>query len=179
MSLSVLILPGIGNSGPSHWQTLWESENPHFKRVEQRDWDHPVCQEWVAQLEQAVAQSGAQTILVAHSLACLVVAHWAASTQLSIAGAMLVAVPDPGGANFPAEAVGFSATPDTVFAFPSLVVASTNDPYGSFDYVQDRVRVWGSQLVNIGEAGHINAQSNLGNWREGFDLLQTLMNDKA
>lgn len=172
MSVSVLILPGIGNSGPQHWQTLWEAANPHFKRVQQHNWDHPICEEWVAQLEKSVRLSGDQTVLVAHSLACLVVAHWAASTQLSIAGAMLVAVPDPGSPNFPMEAIGFSTTPDSPFAFPGIVVASTNDPYGSFEYAQDRARAWGSQLVNIGDAGHINAQSNLGDWPEGFALLQ-------
>lgn len=103
MSQTVLVLPGIGNSGPHHWQTLWESEYPHFRRVEQSDWNHPVCEEWVAALEQAVEHSGDQTILVAHSLACLVVAQWAASTNRTIAGALLVAVPDPEGSDFPSE----------------------------------------------------------------------------
>jgi uncharacterized protein len=33
----VLILPGLDNSGPEHWQTHWQKQNPHFVRVEQRD----------------------------------------------------------------------------------------------------------------------------------------------
>ena len=27
-ALAVLIVPGIGNSGPQHWQTLWERQHP-------------------------------------------------------------------------------------------------------------------------------------------------------
>lgn len=78
MSVSVLILPGIGNSGPQHWQTLWQNSHPDFVRVEQRDWDRPVCAEWVAALDAAVRAAGPQAVLVAHSLGCLAVAHWAA-----------------------------------------------------------------------------------------------------
>lgn len=74
---SVLILPGIGNSGPDHWQSLWEKANSSFVRVQQRNWDHPVCNEWLEALENAVARAGANTVLVAHSLACALVAHWA------------------------------------------------------------------------------------------------------
>jgi uncharacterized protein len=133
-----------------------------------------VCEEWVSALEQAVKRSGKETILVAHSLACLVVDHWVASTTHPIAAAMLVAVPDPEGSHFPAEATGFRTTPKP-FAFRSIVVASTNDPYACFEYAQNRAATWGSQLVNIGDAGHINGDSNLGNWPEGFQLLQMLL----
>src|SRR3954470_22488286 len=94
-SRKILILPGHGGSGPRHWQTLWEAAHPSFRRVEQRDWLHPVCSEWVGKLEDAVAASGPDTVLVAHSLACLLVAHWAAASALPVSAALLVAVPDP------------------------------------------------------------------------------------
>src|ERR1019366_5932878 len=97
----VLILPGINNSGPRHWQTLWEKAHRGFRRVPERDWAHPVCQEWVASLETAVRAAGPQTILVAHSLACLQVVHWAARTHLKVQGALLVAPPDPKKKAFP------------------------------------------------------------------------------
>ncbi|MHB8211004.1 MAG: alpha/beta hydrolase [Acidithiobacillus sp.] len=47
MSTRALILPGIGNSSSEHWQSLWERANSSFLRVEQRDWERPVCEEWV------------------------------------------------------------------------------------------------------------------------------------
>jgi uncharacterized protein len=173
MQRPVLIVPGIYNSGPEHWQSLWENIH-HFQRVIQRDWDYPVCAEWVATLEQAIAETGPDTLIAAHSLGCLAVAHWAASTQLTIQGALLVAVPDPAGPDFPSDAVGFAAVPLKTFPFKSIVVASSDDPYGSLAHSERCASAWGSQWINIGAAGHINGSSGLGDWPEGYRLLETL-----
>lgn len=174
MSSIVLTFPGIGNSGPAHWQTLWERANPDFVRIVQRDWDRPVCEEWVAALENTVQRLGPSVVIVAHSLACLAVAHWAAKAHSPIKAALLVAVPDPEGENFPAEALGFSPLPRQALDFPSVVVASTDDPYGSLSHAQSCAAAWGSRLVNIGAAGHINAGSGLGSWPAGYALLEQL-----
>ena len=125
MPTPVLILPGIGNSGPQHWQTLWERRYPHFQRVNQRDWVRPVCDEWVGVLDAAVMACPSAPVLVAHSLACLLVAHWASRSTNAIHGALLVAIPDPDDPGFPADARGFSPVPLRPFPFPSIVVAST------------------------------------------------------
>ena len=174
MNTIVLILPGIGNSGPEHWQSHWETSNPSFVRVEQRDWDHPVCSEWLDVLEKTVARAGANAVVVAHSLACALVAHWAAKTNLRIKRALLVALPNPDGLNFPKEAVGFSPLPLKSLTFPSIVVVSTNDPYESVEFARSAASAWGSRFVNIGPAGHINSTSGLGEWNEGFLLLQQI-----
>ena len=169
---SIFILPGIGNSGDGHWQTHWQELLPRTQRVEQQDWDHPVCSVWVTALEAAVRGSEPNIVLVAHSLACLQLAHWATSTRCRVRGALLVAVPDPEGAAFPREeAIGFSPLPLERFAFPSIVVASSNDPYGSIDHARRCAGAWGSRLVEIGPAGHINAGSGLGDWPQGQALL--------
>lgn len=174
MSSTVLTFPGIGGSGPRHWQSLWEQTHPEFVRVPQRDWDHPVCEEWVAVLEHTVQSSGSPVVVVAHSLACLAVAHWAARAHAPIKAALLVAVPDPERPSFPAEAVGFTPLTRERFAFPSIVVASTDDPYGSLAHARACAVAWGSRLLNIGAAGHINASSGLGVWPEGLALLRQL-----
>jgi predicted alpha/beta hydrolase family esterase len=182
MPSPVLIFPGFGNSGPEHWQSLWESTNPDFVRVPQRDFDHPVCEEWASVLEDSVRRLGPSVVVVAHSLGCLAVAHWALNHKAAsgktahspIKGALLVALPDPNGPNFPAQALGFSPLPQGPFSFPSTVVASSNDPYGSQAFVQTHASAWGSRVVNLGAAGHINAASGLGTWMEGFSLLQQL-----
>ena len=173
--MNVLILPGFGGSGPEHWQSLWEMENPSFRRVVQRDWERPVLSEWVETLEKAVRASGPETVLVAHSLACLLVAHWAASSTLLVHGALLVAVPDPASPVFPKEAVGFTPVPRYALPFESIIVASTDDPYGSVDYAHRCASTWGSRLAAIGAVGHINSASGLGDWPDGFKLLQTLL----
>ena len=174
MSSTVLICPGIGNSGPQHWQSLWEQSNPAFIRISQGNWDTPVCEEWEASLERAVQQTGASVVVVAHSLACLTVAHWAAKRHSPITAALLVAVPDPDGPSFPVEAIGFSPVPKQEFSFPSIVVASTDDQYGSLAHAQACASAWGSRVVNIGAAGHINVRSGFGEWLEGYELLQQL-----
>jgi predicted alpha/beta hydrolase family esterase len=174
LSATVLILPGIGNSGPLHWQSIWEQSHPEFVRVQQRDWDNPVCEEWVAVIEEAVKRAGPDAVLVAHSLACLAVAHWAAKPHSPIKAALLVAVPNCEGPNFPVEARGFSETPTQPFSFQSTVVVSDNDPYGSPERSKQLAAAWGSRVVHIGSCGHINANSGLGAWPEGYELLYQL-----
>jgi uncharacterized protein len=174
MKTKGLILPGFGDSGPGHWQSLWGKASPSFVRVQQRDWGNPVCDEWLGVLEKSVADTGGQCVLVAHSLACLLVAHWAMKAGLTVKGALLVAPPDPNGAGFPESAIGFSRFPRKPFPFASIVVASTSDPFGSVGFAQDCAAAWGSRFVSIGPAGHINSESGLGEWAEGMALFRQL-----
>jgi hypothetical protein len=173
----VLIIPGMGNSGPQHWQSRWEATHPSFRRVMQRDWERPLYREWLEALDATVADTGPDTILVAHSLGCLLVTHWAAQTRQRIRAALLVAVPDPLGPNFPRAATGFAPVPLTPLPFPSLVVASTDDPYGDPAHAAHCAQVWGSRFINVGAHGHLNAESNLGDWPQGFALFQSLLDD--
>lgn len=175
MNTNVLVLPGIGGSGLQHWQTRWELLQPSFTRVVQKDWETPHCSDWVQVLEKAVSAVGPDAVLVAHSLGCLLVAHWAAQTALTIRGALLVAAPDPDGPCFPAGAREFAHFPLQQLPFESIVVASSNDPFGSVDFLGRCAEQWGSRLVVIGEAGHVNAESGLGVWSEGFEILKTLL----
>ena len=168
----VLVLPGIGNSGPQHWQTLWELRHPDWQRVNLGHWDSPACDDWVQALDVAVQACPFPPVLVAHSLACLLVAHWAHRSILVTKGAFLVAVPDPKSPTFPATARGFVALPKGPFAFRSLVVASANDPFGSLAHAKQCAEAWRSTFVDIGQAGHINADSGYGEWKEGYALLQ-------
>lgn len=171
----VLVLPGLGNSGPRHWQTLWGLRHPTWQRVNLRDWDSPACDDWVRALDVAVKACPSPPLLVAHSLACLLVAHWAHRSVLVPKGAFLVAVPDPQSASFPATARGFVQVPMEPFAFRTLVVASTNDSFGSLAHAKHCAIAWGSGFVDIGQAGHINADSGHGEWEEGYALLQRLL----
>ncbi|MFT4184927.1 MAG: alpha/beta hydrolase, partial [Rhizobium sp.] len=56
--------------------------------------------------------------------------------------------------------------------FPSLLVASTDDPYGPSGYAKESACIWGSELVDVGPLGHINAASGLGDWPEGQALFR-------
>ena len=176
---AILMVPGWSGSGPSHWQTLWERQHPEYRRVEQRNWQNVYRPEWVARLEQAVLSVSGDVVLVAHSLGCLAVAWWAATRGCAwrrVEGAMLVAPPDllssPGA--LPALA-SFTPVPRNPLRFPSVVVASRNDPYATFDAAADLAGAWGSTLIDAGAAGHINTDSGHGAWPEGRLYLEQLI----
>ncbi|MCG2579051.1 alpha/beta hydrolase [Dechloromonas sp. XY25] len=172
----VLILPGLGDSGPAHWQSIWEASGPSFRRVVQRDWDHPQLAEWVATLQQHVAACETPPVLVAHSLACSLVAHWSREFGQHARGALLVSPSDvESPSHTPPEVRGFSPVPNMRFPFPSTVVASTDDPYVDIGRAEHFAQCWGSRFVVIPGAGHINAESGLGAWPEGMALLQELL----
>ena len=101
MPTSVLIVPGWGDSGPEHWQTLWERADPSFRRVRQRDWEYPIRAEWVAALEREILAVEGPVVLAAHSLGCIAVAHCACGSSLPIHAALLVAPPDVEHPDFP------------------------------------------------------------------------------
>jgi uncharacterized protein len=174
MNPTVLILPGYGDSGPGHWQTRWEETHEGFVRVQQRDWNRPACTEWVNTLEESVSRASPDIVLVAHSLGCLLVPHWTAQTARRIKGALLVAPPDPDGPSYPEQAVGFEHPPLTPLPFASIVVASTDDPYAGLDFARTCARAWDSRFVDIGPRGHINGDSGLHDWPEGYALLRQL-----
>jgi predicted alpha/beta hydrolase family esterase len=180
MTPRVVFVPGIGNSGPDHWQSIWAASLPGSIWVEQRDWDRPVRDEWVAALARDLRRVDGPKVIVAHSLGCLVVAEAADELrQAEVTGALLVAVPDVHGPNFPAEATGFRPALSLGMPVPSLLVASTDDPYGTYAHAEAVARRWGSELVAVGAKGHVNARSNLGAWPVGRALLERLTRSRA
>ena len=176
--VTALILPGLSSSGPEHWQTMWEQRDPSCRRVEQREWETPRCADWVTTLDDAVSRSAGDVVLVAHSSSCALVAHWArdASSRnvTKVRGALLVAPSDPEAPSYPEGPTGFAPMPLARLPFPSIVVASRNDPYVSLERAREYAAAWGSELVDVGDAGHINAASGLGAWPTGYGLLQRL-----
>ncbi|MET3666302.1 putative alpha/beta hydrolase family esterase [Caulobacter sp. 1776] len=115
-------------------------------------------------------------MLVAHSLGCLLVAHWWARGGQGARGAFLVATPDPDGPAFPAvEAASFRDPPRTAAPFPVRMIASADDPYGTLDHAAARAADWGASLVEAGALGHVNAGSGLGDWPRGRALLSDFL----
>jgi|SRR5689334_14456150 serine hydrolase len=177
MSGRVLIVPGFGGSGPEHWQTRWERADGSMVRIRMEDWNDRSCARWVEAIEAGIGSVGDPVVVVAHSAGCLAFVHWAARYRRRVGGALLVAVPDPDGVNFPA-AEGFASVPLGKLPYPSIVVSSCDDPYGDPRYSKACAEAWGSELVDVGMAGHINAASNLGDWAEGMKLLMRLRHPK-
>jgi predicted alpha/beta hydrolase family esterase len=166
-----ITLPGMGGSGDAHWQSLWERANGCFKRFEPSSWDEPELSNWIDAVDKALMATKTNPVLVAHSLGCLLVAHWARRSIKSVAGAFLVSVPDPAGPEFPVDAASFRDVPAAPLPFPALIVTSTNDPYATIAYSESMAESWRTGLVEVGALGHINASSGLGDWPQGRQLL--------
>lgn len=174
-----LIVPGLDNSGPDHWQSLWEDKRNDCRRVDLGCWSEPDRRIWTERLDAALAMTDGPVVLVAHSLGCLTVAWWAigaAHERLArIRGALLVAPPDVDAADAHPFVRRFAPAPHAPLPFPSMLVASRNDRYAAFDRLEALARSWGSRFVDAGHAGHINALSGLGDWPDGEVLLEELI----
>lgn len=171
----MLLLPGWQNSGSGHWQTLWE-EQFGFERVMQHDWMRPLRGDWCARLDEVLLDQSSPVVLAAHSLGCQLVAAWAAYSRLTdrVAGALLVAAPDTEREDMRGLLPSWAPIAMQALPFPTIQVASTDDPYGALERAQAMSRAWGSQLHEIGGRGHINAESGLGDWEQGQAWLQEL-----
>jgi uncharacterized protein len=171
---AIFLLPGLYNSGPQHWQTHWEAEYG-FMRIEQKDWETPVCEDWINTIDVEIArQNLSNVILIGHSLACCTIVHWANKFHRKIKGALLVGPSDVDAPSYPPGTTGFKPMPLNNLPFPSIVIASSNDEYVSMERARHFAYCWGSELHNIGDYGHINSSSNLGLWPEGYMLLEKI-----
>ena len=173
----ILILPGLGNSGPGHWQLRWAERIKTAAVVEQADWLEPDRDDWVDTIEQAVRLTERPVVLVAHSLAVIAVAHVAPRlAYANVRGAFLVAPPDLELSPVaPEEARPFAPIPRDPLPFPSMLVASANDPLCTVDRAVEFATCWGSDFHQAGDAGHINAESGHGPWPEGLLMFTRLM----
>lgn len=170
-----LTVPGLGNSGPEHWQTYFEKSAPNFIRIQQSDWDTPTCEDWIKNIDEAISTYDlSSVILIGHSLGCSAIAHWSSKYKKSIKGAMLVAPSDLEAPNYTFPTKGFSPIPLDRLHFKSIVVASSNDMWVSLDRAKYFADKWGSDFINIGEAGHINVSSGHTIWEEGLAILGKL-----
>jgi predicted alpha/beta hydrolase family esterase len=174
----ILIVPGLCNSGPDHWQTAWEHDLPNCARVELGMWSNPNRNAWVNQLNLAIQRAGRPVILVAHSLGCHAVAWWNEYERPQaggpVIGALLVAPPDVEDKQADQRLARFAPVMRNPLPFPSAVVASRDDPYVEFGRARRLARIWKSRFVDAGWLGHINAASGIGDWPFGKFLLRQL-----
>jgi predicted alpha/beta hydrolase family esterase len=176
LPIPLLLVPGWRNSGPHHWQSRWQLLHPEMARVDFGEWHHPHPRAWTDVLHQAVLASPSPPLLIAHSLGCLAVANvMALGEPPSIAGALLVAPPDPNQAQTPAELAVFAPPARPRFQAPGLVVVSSTDIYSRESYGVALAQAWGLEVVLLGASGHINDESGHGDWPEGLALLEGLL----
>ena len=164
----ILIVPGLRNSGPTHWQSWFAAQLPNTRRVEQANWEKTCLSDWSARVRDAIDAASEPVWIIAHSFGCLASVTAAFVRQEKIRGALLVAPADPDRFGEPHVLL------EERLAFPSLVIASSNDPWVNDRIARRWADIWGSDFLNIGAAGHINVDSGHGPWPQGLHFFQQL-----
>lgn len=173
-----VIVPGWRNSGPGHWQSLWAQRLAGAVRVEmpEDDWQRPKRSVWVQAIARTILAQPGPVVVAAHSLGCIATTHLPSDVARRIQGALLVAPADPERRGVLAD---FAPVPYQPLPYRSVVVASTTDPFCPVRTAGAYARSWGSEVVRLQNAGHINFESGHGEWPLGLALLQSLMADHS
>jgi uncharacterized protein len=162
-----LIQPGWQNSGPHHWQTLWESQlGDAATRVPQQDWMVPERITWTRVLEETIRSASAPVVVLAHSIGCLATVF--AVTATPVAAMVLVAPADAERANAPGALHTFIPIPMQPLDVPALVFASDSDPYCILERARGFATSWKADFEIVTGGGHINAEAGFGPWPDGW-----------
>ena len=165
---TILIVPGRGNSGPEHWQSIVEDLLPNTYRVQQDDWEQPALDAWSRNIDRAVRALDRPPLLVAHSYGCLAAAHAQAAFGTPVGATLFVAPADP-------ERFGLSRRLFAErLARPGMLIASDSDPWLSLEQALALAAGWGVECVNLGRAGHINVASGHGRWPLGEAIVESM-----
>lgn len=171
-----VIVPGIWNSDPEHWQSRWQADRGGAaSRIEPSSWTHPDQEDWSAAISRTVGAAPEPPVLIAHSLGVLAATAWLADHDAgAVAGAFLVAPPDPASSSFPDEATGFRV-PSVRLRTPSTLVVSDDDPYCAAARATAMADAIGAATVRVGPLGHVNVASGVGDWPAGRALLDAFI----
>lgn len=177
MKHTLLIVPGLGDSTSGHWQDNWLQHFQNTNKVVQNNWNQPQLQDWLTNLNATINSIETPIVIVAHSLAVSLVAHWSKQNDTSkVIGALLVAPADvESSEHTPEETWNFAPIPLNKFKYPTVVITSSNDPYISAERAEFFAKKWESTFYNVGPKGHLNLGSKLGFWEEGQEILETLI----
>ena len=169
-------IPGLRNSNEEHWQTLFENEDPiNFYRVQQHNWEQPDCETWIDEIELSLSKfDHSQLILIGHSIGCIAIIKWFEKYGHHIKGALLAAPSDSEREGYPNYITGFTPIPTTLLPFPSVVVASNNDHVTLLERSEFFAQSWGSKMIILRDAGHIEPKSGFGYWQKGKDIIREL-----
>ena len=172
-------LPGLGNSDENHWQSHFEKILPNCRRIEQDNWDRPVRKTWVSRIEEATKGLDlSKVVFISHSLGGIALSHWVHTYHKKIRAALIVAPPCVENVLPEYGLDSFLPVPRNKLPFSTVLVASSNDPWSTIEQSEKLAMDWGSHFVNMGEAGHINSESRLGEWSRGQHLLRDLLENE-
>jgi predicted alpha/beta hydrolase family esterase len=176
--VTFVIIPGLDGSDVHHWQSRWSAEwLPDTVRIQPSSWSDPDLGDWSDAITRAVDSATGDIVFITHSLGCHALAHWlGGSGTARIHGAFMVGPPDPLAPTFPVDRLPtFASLPAVALTVPSVLIASTDDPYCSIDSAARLAEGWATPLIALHQLGHINSESNLGRWPQGQALLTAFL----
>ena len=167
--VDIIIVPGLGGGSPDHWYSRWEQKLPTARRMLIEDWHHPDLTAWSDGLVEAVEAATRPVVLIGHGLGVITIAHVARRIAKRVVGAFLVTPPSASILRT-LEAIDprFAEIPRDALPFPSLVVASRDDPHADYADSAALATAWGIDLVDAGASGHLDDESGHGPWPEGL-----------
>ena len=173
-----IIIPGLDGSDDNHWQSRWESGWLHgATRIAPASWTHPDLDDWTAAIDSAVRRHpDDDVVLITHSLGCLAAAHWLTTASHTVRGVFLVAPPDQLAPTFPTALIpAFASIDPAPLGLPAVLIASEDDPYCTVEAADRLATAWAVPLITTGRHGHLNSDSDLGEWPVGRQLLTTFL----
>jgi len=180
--IHTVIVPGVGGSEHTHWQSWLQRQLMSCSRVQQKDWNDPVLETWISEFVNTVAPIQGKIQIVAHSFGCLTtVAALAQHPELNqkIKNLILVAPANParfGEAGFARDSQQDYQDYQDYFhqlkiEVPTTLLISENDPWLNFEDAQCLAQAWKLNPINLGQVGHINVASGFGPFPEIYDYL--------
>ncbi|MEM1288975.1 MAG: alpha/beta hydrolase [Pseudomonadota bacterium] len=168
--IEVLICPGWQGGDAGIWYEGWLEKFPHSRKVEQKDFLNANASEWTAEIEKQIILATRPVALIGHSLGALAIATMSEKIGvLPVVAAFLVTPPELAGpSTIGSYLEGFEPPPTAPLPVPSFLVASRTDPYSSYAFQEECANAWGSEIIDAGDAGHINVDSGHGPWPEGL-----------
>ena len=174
-----IIVPGVGGSEATHWQSWLQQQLVSSSRVQQKHWDRPVLNEWVAQFVKTVAAVKAPVQIIAHSFGCLTaVAALAEHPELNakVKNLLLVAPANParfGESGFARHSVRNYQQyfHQLKLAVPTTLLISENDPWLSYVDALQLAQAWQLTPINLGQVGHVNVAAGFGPFPEILNYL--------
>lgn len=157
----ILFVPGNPGLQQAHWQVRWQGRLSTGRILEMEAADAADASRWAKKVAGAVNEAQRPVVLVAHGQGVTAAVHAASNLTAHVAGAFLVAPADP------ERLSSVAAYPEGPLPFPSLLIASRDDPNCSFSRAEEFAADWGSLFIDAGNVGRIDADSGHGPWPEG------------
>ena len=133
---TVVIVPGLRDHVADHWQSLLADTLWKVAIVPPLERDGLSLAARVAALDAVLADIDGPVVLVAHSAGVMITVHWAQQSDRPVLGALLATPPDfetPLPQGYPTAeeltANGWTPIPRRRLPFPSIVAASSTDPW--------------------------------------------------